>query len=64
MMLCQVFYPDLLIAMLAILKHELALLEVIPHHFSLANRLALSGSTAHHELLLALFLMPLKLSQP
>ena len=64
MMLRQVFSSDLLIAMLAIFNNELALLEVIPHQFPPANRLALSGSTAHHELLLALFLMLLELSQP
>ena len=64
MMLCQVFSPHLFLAMLAILNNELTPLQVFPHHPPPAPPLALSVSLAHHDLLLALPLMPLKLSQP
>jgi hypothetical protein len=64
MMLCQVFSPHLLVAMLAILNYELTPLKVFTHHLPPASPQALSVSAAHHDLLLALPLMLLKLSQP
>ena len=63
MMLCQVFSPHLLLAMLATLNYELTPLQVFPHPLPPAPPLALPVSPAHHDLLQALPLMPLKLSQ-
>lgn len=63
MMLCKVSSPHLLIAMLGILNYELTPLQVFPNHLPAAPLLALPVSPAHNFLLLALPLMPLKLSQ-
>lgn len=63
-MLCQVFSPLRLIAMLAFLNNVFTPLKVIPHDLPAAPPLALSVRTAHQHLLLALPLMPPKLRHP